>query len=100
VGRSALATAGAEDRVTATDGNGEPLDAGVAGEGEMVGSHATAIMVATRRAARTPSMVVQRVGLRVCDSGIKYYRNCYTWRAHVAGSTTYRSADFSRPAGR
>jgi len=57
VGRSALATAGIEGRVTATDGNGERSDAGVAGEGGMVGSHARATTAATSRAVRTDSML-------------------------------------------
>jgi len=60
VGRSALATDGAEGTLTETDGKGERSDAGVAAEGEAVGSHASATTAAMTRAARTHSMVVHR----------------------------------------
>ena len=77
VGRSALATAGAVGTLTAMDGDGERSDAGVAGEGEVVGSHARATTAATRRAVRTDSMLGDRLRLRVRDSAPKYYRTYY-----------------------
>jgi len=60
VGRSALATDGADGSVTAMDGKGERSDIGVVGEGELVGSHASATTAAMRRAARTDSMLIAR----------------------------------------
>jgi hypothetical protein len=94
-----LATRGA-DGGAVTDGNSEPSDVGVAGEGEAVGSHPNATTAAMRRAVRTDSMVGDRLRLRVRDSARKYYRTRYVRSAPTQPSCDYRSADFSRPAGR
>ena len=77
MGRSALATDGADGSVTVMDGKGERSDIGVVGEGELVGSHANAITAEMRRAARTDSMVSDGLLPRVRDSATKYYMNCY-----------------------
>ena len=71
-GRSEFATAAGEGRVTATDGKGELWDAG---EGKVVGSHASATTAAMTRAARTDSMVSTRGRVRVRNSAPKYYKD-------------------------